>query len=173
MAPGATAAPNGGGMNAGELAASIATRHAEPRHDDEGGFGVPARPSWACSANGCPLAGGIITGGSRSCWAHFGIGFAHHDRITAWLRRRPVLVEALSIHDGTTWAAMEALGARLTAAGLGEFAPRPITLEHEGYGRHGEGLKVERDERGSPRLYRYRLRALVSQALDDSKGLEL
>jgi hypothetical protein len=144
-------------VNAGDLAAAAAERAAQAR---SAGTGEPldgARPSWACAAGGCPLPGAI----SGSCFLHFGLGNAHAPRVSTWLRNRPAVVEALRIHDGATPYQLELVGRRLAAVGLPDWAPRKVTLEHEGYGHHGEGLKVDADERSSPKLWRQRIRGLV------------
>jgi hypothetical protein len=121
-----------------------------------------ARPPWACSASGCPLPGALSTGGAeRQCFLHFGLGAAHAGRVSGWLRDNPAIVAALRVHDGATPTQMEAIGERLRQAGLADWAPRVVVLDRPGYGRHGEGLRVERSEIDSPKLYRYRLRALV------------
>ncbi len=156
--------------NAAELAAEYAAAVAEPARSS----GDPARPAWACAAHGCPLAGALSTGGaSRYCFAHFGVGFAGLARVTSWLRARPAVVAALSIRDGARREDLSRIGRELRAANLADYAPRSIAVEHEGYGRHGEGVKFTRDELGSPVAYRYRVRALVSTELERLKQGEL
>ena len=150
-------------MNAGELAAS-ATRFGLRGHDTDPG--ASGRPTWACAAYGCPLVGALSTGGARYCWLHFGVGVRGSDRITSWLRQRPAVVDALGIPDGATREQLKTIGVKLRRAGLAEMAPIDVTLEHEGYGRHGEGLSVTRSELDYTKVYRYRLRAIVQQAID-------
>jgi hypothetical protein len=117
-----------------------------------------------CSAHGCPLPGAISTGGDspKYCWLHFGAGVDANDRITSWLRRRPLVVEALWVTEAWSEAQIDALGVRLDEAGLGDIAPQIRVLSHEGYGRHGEGLSVTRDERKHPKLFMQRVRGWVS-----------
>lgn len=149
-------------MKAADLAAEAAERMAQARSMGTSDPMDGARPSWACSAAGCPLPGAIGSGGAdRQCYLHFGLGMGHASRVSSWLRNRPAIVAALRVHDGATHDQMRAIGAKLRAAGLEAWAPRQVTLEHEGYGRHGEGLKVPVDELGAPKVYRQRVRGMV------------
>lgn len=125
----------------------------------------------ACSAHGCPLPGALSTGGeSRYCWLHFGIGVADNDRITGWLRRRPLVVEALLVTERLSPAQMDALGQRMIGTPFEELAPKVREMQHDGYGRHGEGLTVTRDEREHPKLYMQRVRGLVATKLSAGKA---
>lgn len=148
-------------MNAGDLARQFGDRGRRAQRD-EGEQPADAPRRGMCSAYGCPLPGALSTGGeSHYCWMHFGAGVGANDRITMWLKRHPLVVEALWVTEAWSVAQMDALAQRLEAAGLGEIAPKIRGLEHEGYGRHGEGLKVTRDEREYPKLYMQRLRGWV------------
>jgi hypothetical protein len=119
-----------------------------------------------CHANGCPLAGGLSNGGAqRYCFLHCETGVARAGWITSWLRDHPLAVEALSIPDGITAQGMANFAEQCARADEHELAPRVATITHEGYGKHGVGITVERNEVDYPKLYRQRIRGLVAQRI--------
>jgi hypothetical protein len=164
MAHPATAEKPESGVKLGDVARGLADREQPATafvRQVERGF---------CAAHGCPLPGALSTGGdTRYCWLHFGAGVSENDRITAWLRRRPLVVDALLVTERLSPAQMDALGQRMVGTPFEELAPRVCELKHDGYGRHGEGLTVERDEREHPKLYMQRVRGLVASKLAAAK----
>ena len=118
---------------------------------------------YRCRVPGCHIPAGINDGGSqRICGFHFGLTDSQQASTVRKMRAHPVLLEALTISDGISAAAMRNLGQQLVDAGFPELAPKVIEMNHEGYGRHGAGLSVTRDEAEYPKLYRQRLRALAA-----------
>jgi hypothetical protein len=141
--------------------------HPAPSKPTADGEGEEERPrNGMCAAYGCPLPGGMSTGGDRRyCWLHFGAGLSDNDRITSWLRANPLAVEAMWVTQATSPHAIRNLAERLRRAGLDDLAPRVVTLTHDGYGRHADGVAVTRDEHDYPALYAQRVRGWVSAAI--------
>ena len=151
-------------MRSGDLAKSFGKRAFS---DDD----APQSSGNRCAAHGCPMPGSLSTGGaSRYCQWHFGAGVDSNDRITAWLRRNPLAVEALYATEAMSVQAMRNMGDKMAAAGLSPLVPQVRTLSHEGYGRHGEGIAVVRDEAEFPKLYMQRIRGWVATQIAASKA---
>ncbi len=63
-----------------------------------GGSDEPPKPSFACSAHGCPIAGSITTDGRRVCFVHYGVEpMRLWDGATARIRNRMRMVQAVEI----------------------------------------------------------------------------
>ena len=81
------------------------------------------------------------------------------------IRANPLLLDALMVTEATSISAIRNLADQMIAAGMADLAPQAeVVLQHEGYGRHEEGLTVRRSEFEHPKLYRQRLQAALRTA---------
>lgn len=120
---------------------------------------------YQCRVLGCRLPAGISDGSQPICGFHFGMPDAMQNATVRRIRANPLLLDALMVTEATSISAIRNLADQMIAAGMADLAPQAeVVLQHEGYGRHEEGLTVRRSEFEHPKLYRQRLQAALRTA---------
>ena len=121
---------------------------------------------YRCRVPGCQVPAAIDDGSqARICGLHFGLDDSVQNAIVRRVRANPILLDALLVTEATSAHAIRNVAEQLIAAGMADLAPQAeVVLQHEGYGRHEEGLTVRRSEFEHPKLYRQRLQAALRTA---------